>query len=207
MAIYLHFLDRELNLSVNANFDTKSLHKALIVLIATTDEKFYCSLSLIFESGSTCSSFFNFLLLLIQNEILFPISHHPTLQEFIDSRKIIYKHDAKRYPMYFQDNFLASLKINSVPILHKTTSTTNFLVRKFNEICADQKMINENHNFNSGVKEQAVSNTLKKGLNTIESKALTFSAFKTCFPKSATDNDSFFIRRLISENYSYHYID
>lgn len=207
MAIYLHFLDRELNLSVNANFDPKSLQNALLVLMATTDEKFYCSLSLLFESGSIRRDFFNFLFTLVKSEILFPISHHPTLQEFIYSRKKIYKHDAKRYPMYFQEDFLESLKIKSVPILHKETSTTNFLTHKLEYLCTDPKFIAENHNYNSGIKENLVSDTLKRGLNTIENKALTFSAFKNSIPKSATDSDSFFIRRLISESYSCHYID
>ncbi len=207
MALYLHFLDRELNLSVNTKFDTNTLQNALLVLMATTDERFYCSLSLIFESGASFIGFFNFLFSLVNHEILFPISHHPTFLEFIESRKIIYKHDAKRYPMYFQDDILSSLGIKSVPILYKKTSTTDFLVDKFNHLCLDQKVLVENPNYNRSVKELVVSNTLKRGIETIENKALTFSAFKKSFPKSATDSDCYFIRRLISESYSCHYID
>jgi nucleoside phosphorylase len=207
MAIYLHFLDRELNSSVNAKFNPNSLQQALLVLMATTDEKFYCSLSLIFESGSEFSDFSKFLLLLVKNELLFPISHHPTLQEFVVSRKAIYKHDIERYPMYFQDKFLTSLNIDSVPILHKQSSTTSFLTNQFNEICTTPSFFIENHHYNSSVKNKSVANALKKGLGNLAGKALTFSAFKKCLPKSSTENDSYFIRRIISESYSTHYIE
>ena len=175
--------------------------------MATTEEKFYCSLSLIFESSSPRKDFFNFIFTLIRSDILFPISHHPTLQEFLYSRKEIYDHDATRYPMYFQKDFLQSLKIDSVPILHKETSTTNFLVKKVANFSKEPKLVHDNHNFNNGVTETVISDTLKKGLDTINDKALTFAAFRKAIPKSGTKNDSFFIRRIISESYSCHYID
>lgn len=109
--------------------------------------------------------------------------------------------------MYFQEDLLASLKIKSVPILHKETSTTSFLIHKFCKLCTEPKFINENYNYNSGITETVISDTLKKGLDTIENKAFTFSAFKNSISKSGTDSDSLFIRRIISESYSCHYID
>jgi len=61
MGIYLHFLDRELASSVNANVMESSIEEVISTSLICTSEPLYCSLSLIYETGSIFENVFDLL--------------------------------------------------------------------------------------------------------------------------------------------------
>lgn len=207
MSIYLHFLDRELASSVNANVMQSTIEKVISTILICTSEPLCCSLSLIYETGSNFENVFDLLFYLIKKSQLFPINSHPTVSEFFETRRIIYSHDSYRYPIYFNEKYSNSLTNGSVPILHKRISTSSALRNNIITISSNREIFETSVHQNSFLDYNIIRRALDKGLNRIENKAITFAAFSDYLPAARKKTDEFFIRRMISDNYSAHYIN
>ena len=207
MSIYLHFLDRELASSVNANVMQSSIEELMATILVCTSEPLYCSLSLIYETGSIFKNVFDLLFFLIKQSQLLPINSHPTVSEFYETRRIIYSHDRDRYPIYFNEKQSNILCNGSVPILHKRISTTNALRKNIVAISSNQKTFETSTHQNAFLDYDIIRRAIENGLKRIENKAITFTAFSDYFPPERKKADEFFIRRLISDYYSSHYIN
>ena len=207
MSIYLHFLDRELASSVNAKVTRSSIKEAITTILVCAIEPIYCGLSLIYETGTIDNDVYKLLLSLIQNSQLLPISSHPTISEFFESRRIIYSHDKERYPSYFNEEQSDKLCNENVSILHKKVSTTSALRKNLIAILSEKDSLEYSIHQNAFINHDTIRKTIENGITNIKNKAITFSAFATYFPSDGKKADEYFIRRLISDNYSSHYIN
>ena len=103
--IYLHLFDRELWESVGQKPNRSSIDRALKSLIVGSSAPLYCGLSLVWENPALRSAnnqIDPIILKLIELGVIEPISQYPTVEEFIHTRRDVYKHDQSRYPLYFR---------------------------------------------------------------------------------------------------------
>jgi hypothetical protein len=105
--IYLHLFDRELWESVGQKPNRSSIDRALKSLIVGSSAPLYCGLSLVWENPALRSAnnqIDPIILKLIELGVIEPISQYPTVEEFIHTRRDVYKHDQSRYPLYFDSS-------------------------------------------------------------------------------------------------------
>jgi len=95
----------------------------------------------------------------------------------------------------------------SVPILHKRVSTTTALIKNIIAISSNREIFETSIHQNSFSDYNIIRVALDKGIEKIENKAITYAAFTDYLPLARKRTDEFFIRRLISDYYSSHYID
>jgi nucleoside phosphorylase len=91
-------------------------------LLGTT-APLYSGLSLLWESPSINTDISGLAALLIKAGALDLVSHHSTIGEFLESRRVIYEYDSPRYPMYFSKSSNSGLAALG-PTHFKGTSTT-----------------------------------------------------------------------------------
>lgn len=199
-AIYLHFLDRELRESVGLQATDELLHRALAAAFICTNSYLYCSLSFIFETCVGYPGLAQFVSEMLRLGHLHAVSDHPTVSDFLDSRRRLYAHDKDRYPSYFGD---APEKFGgTVKPVYKGSSATAALKRGITHRCNDRE--------DSLVTGRPVSDgavhSLLCGIDSIGARAVTFSAFRehVLDLSSAVPGE---IRRVISEEYTRHYLD
>lgn len=99
--IYLHFLDRELNLASSARPESQILRRALWTLTLTQKADLYCGLSAVWENDALDADVIADIHFLYQVDQIWPVSHDTSLDAFLTSRNVAYEHDAARYPRYF----------------------------------------------------------------------------------------------------------
>jgi nucleoside phosphorylase len=205
MALYLHYLDRELRRSVDQNFSTHDYLGATAAVLLCTAETLYAGLSLIFETGAQDPLLHSALLALIQTRHFQPVSHHPTIEEFLDTRRTLYEHDAARYPAYFHPS-LESLQEAGISIVYKEQSSTTSLVQDLDQCVRDFAVVEAGRSLGPEINKQAITNALARGLEARGHKAVTYAAFAPALGNSANVNEHYLIRRLISEYYTLHYM-
>lgn len=205
MAIYLHYLDRELRGSVDQRFSTDEYLAATAGALLCTTDTLYAGLSLIFETGAQDPALHSALLELIQTRHFQPVSHHPTLDEFLETRRTLYEHDAARYPAYFHPT-VDALQESGVSIVYKDVSTTTSLVEELDQCVRNFGIVEESHGIGPEINRDAIINALARGLDERGCKAVTYAAFKPTLGDDANIQEHYLIRRLISEYYTAHYM-
>lgn len=199
MAIYLHFLDRELRESVGYRGDGQPLVDVLETIALMTSEPLYCSLSSLFETCLPLRGFPELFASLYTDQHIQALSSHPTLSEFVESRQEMYRHDAGRYPMYFHPDpgLMDRVRVNPH---HKQASTTQYLVHALR--CSfdnpDGLAIHR--------PAEALRRPVLNGLDSLREKAVTFSAFQDDSLR-ASQRLSGELRRIISSFYTSNYLD
>jgi len=205
-AIYLHYLDRELRRSINKNLSGVDLRSITSTIALSTCNILYCGLSLICESCFPDNKLFSLIKLLFGNNQLRTVSQYPSLAEYIESRTVIYSHDATRYPMYFTQKQREKLLSSGVSILIKSKDTTTSLAKTIlgkAKSNAYTRLIEEKTPW---ISVKMVNTIFLKGLESLKNKAVTFSAFSYLMP----DNPKLLsntIKRVISEEYTKHYLE
>lgn len=165
--VYYHFFDRELRQSVGASFTDEQLLEIICVSIFMTDQIFYMPISNLYESYLDYPNSLEYIKKLDKIGLIQPASSHKSVESFLLSRQHLYRHDKKRYPMYFSN----SDNIWSSNLLVLENSTT--------EILKDKLIIKRIE-----IPEFSESNRsrLKKFINNVlegrSEKAITFSLFK-----------------------------
>lgn len=195
--IYYHFFDRELRQSINANLTDSEVTSIIAVSLFLANGICYAPMSNVYESFWDFPKAFELLRYLIELDFVKLASSHSSVENFLYSRRKLYKHDKSRYPMYFScDEPIWSDKL----ILLKE-STTNYLQNVLTSNAIYIPEMEEKQNF-------IVNEKVKKIIDRNHDKALTFSLFRE-------HNFHFFkgeevvkseIHRAISENYAKRYL-
>src|SRR5688500_9080756 len=99
--LYLHFFDRELGRAVGFNLTPALAESILKRLLLGTTSRFYFGLSPAWESPAMADEMLDLYSLLERAKAIDLVSNYATIDEFLESRLPLYRHDATRYPMYF----------------------------------------------------------------------------------------------------------
>jgi len=203
--IYMHFFDRELWEATGQAPNQISIHKALKILLIGTDAPLYCSLSLIWENPalrSTQGKIMSLVATLVELGIIEPVSQYPTIEEFIETRRDLYKHDHDRYPLYFQ-NYTIGQAIGPKPGHLKKSSATHFLESEIYSWTQDREKITNLTDLS------LLKKIIRCSLNNREDKAITFAMFRPHLEKAEIYSPAaqYEVRRQISRGYTSHYIN
>ncbi|MEU8118723.1 hypothetical protein AB0C21_08430 [Spirillospora sp. NPDC049024] len=197
--LYLNFLDRELGDAVDFSLTHATMEYALKVLMLGTSAPLYCGISLIWENTGLSVDSRRLLTAASEAGALHPVSYTSTVEAFYESRQRLYRHDARRYPLYFEAG-INNLRAIS-PSIHKETDTTEDLTDKLTAWSVSTPRSR------TEVERAAMAVTLR-ALNERDSQALTFSYFERHV--SALDSRiaaEEVVRREISLAYCQHYLE
>lgn len=193
--LYLHFLDRELGASVGRQTPPAVADAALKCLLLGTRERLYCGLSLVWEHPAMDDPSLQALVrLIIEVDALDLVSHHETTEEFILTRRELYRHDVARYPSYFREGELEKFG----PTLFKAEGTTFSLNQGLTEAIGATNRALPLLDESLRVLEQAIP---RRG-----SEAITFTYFRRYFATPVSPAGAS-LRRAISELYCRHYLE
>ncbi|MGY4155654.1 nucleoside phosphorylase [Bradyrhizobium sp. USDA 4461] len=204
--IYLHFLDRELWESLRLKPDRDVIARSLRVLLLGCDEPLYCGLSLLWENPAlrdSSSSITKFVLKLVECGAIEAVSQHPTVEEFIETRRELYNHDRSRYPLYYTIKRPAGWggpKATRV----KTSSATNYLAGRIDDWArgGTEQML-------SGREAPSkLRRAVRKAITERDDRAITFALFRSYLGSAGIDGVTaeFEVRRQISRGYTAHYM-
>lgn len=209
LPLYLHFLDRELGRSVGYTLTAAAAERILKYLLLGTSSRFYCSLSHIWESpavsGDDTAATREIISSLVESGALDVVSHHATVEEFLETRRALYAHDRSRYRMYFESE-PARKSLSATATSFKTSSTTLELAKYLSKWAIDNSMP-------PSAEDMALHSTVKKTvlerLNQRETQAITFALFRPTLIKSIGNSDvgAGLLRRQISKDYTKHYME
>lgn len=197
--LYLNFLDRELGNAVGFSLTPAIMERSLKVLILGTSAPLYCGISLIWENTALSLDSRRFLVTASESRALQPVSYASTIEAFFESRQRLYRHDAQRYPLYFEAG-IDDLRAIS-PSIYKETDTTEDLTQKLLTWSVSAPRTR------TEAERAAMAATLR-ALNERESQALTFSYFEryvSSLESRVVAEDV--VRREISLGYCRHYLD
>lgn len=182
--IYLHFLDKELRHSVNANLDTRDIYEAIFTAICLTPGQIFCSYSHLWESNNLIRE-----ILPSISPLISAASSQFSQEEFLDVHKKLYSHARQFYPIYFGDNrsFIGSLQ-PSHPLSGATSYLETHLLRSIN----------------NSILDDTTKYTLKQALNMRGEAAITSLIFNNAIGNPST---SVMLKRMISENYCEYYLN
>jgi nucleoside phosphorylase len=100
-AVYLHYLDRELNDAAGRRVSAFDSVRTTRLLALMTQSELYCGLSALWENDLLNARALADFELLFSLQQLQTVSSDVTRGEFLDSRRDSYMHDQLRYPNYF----------------------------------------------------------------------------------------------------------
>lgn len=204
--IYLHFLDRELRNSVQANLDDSHVLDLIDVGILLTSQTIYLNNSLLWENLSTFPLGVHYLLELEKLKEVLLLSNHITLDEFVSSRRHLYERDKLRYPMYFGD------EIDNKPwgknLLIMSDSTTELLETNLKKLITSKNLMEFGYFPQQLGLNQSVLSTVKQAIENRSEQAITFSLFSGYLPESDDKLEKqWTIRRLVSLLYTKRYLE
>lgn len=168
---YLHFLDRELRRAENADYNDTKILEAIILSVINSLSFCYCSASLLLESNEIFPVSTKLLLELEKFRFVTMLTNEHSFEEFIESRRIIYAHKAKRYPMYFNDGS-NSLWPSTPKIIDSSTTTIlrNSITSWIDNPTTTVRLPKENFS-------KSALNTFIKKLRKEKEKAITLDLF------------------------------
>ncbi len=187
---YLHFLDRELGDSVDAVVPSNEVELALKSLVLGTSGGLYAGLSLVWEHPSVDGTVRWLLEWLLRGGILSLVSHHPRVDEFLASRRVLYRHDRLRYPAYFEDK-----EVTFRPTQPRPDGTTAALAGQLEELVGAP---------DGNLLPADARNPMERALSNRDGEAITFSYFGG-YLTGVTEQTRGEVRRAISTLYSEHY--
>lgn len=209
LPLYLHFLDRELGRSVGYTLTAAEAESILKYLLLGTSSRFYCSLSHIWESpavsGDDTAATREIISSLVERGTLDVVSHHATVEEFLETRRALYAHDRSRYRMYFESE-PARQSLSATATNFKTSSTTLTLAKYLSNWAVDSSVP-------AAAEDPALHSTVKKAVGARlaerENQAITFALFRQTLIKSIGNSDvgAGLLRRQISTAYTKHYME
>ena len=131
--IYLHFLDREL-LSALKLYDSLPIERVLLdlkMVLLTSFEWTYCSLSLVFENRFARSALIEFREAFYAGHIKLAIKE-PSIYDFINTKQQQYEHAKEVYPFYYDNSWEVILRYNP-ELLARKYDTTNIVADNVEE--------------------------------------------------------------------------
>jgi nucleoside phosphorylase len=169
-SLYLYFLDRELGDAVGYQLSPLNARQAAKILVIATNARLMCGLSLLYENNNLDRSTVRFFGDLLSVGVLDVISHYYSFPEFIASRQAMYRHDAGRYPAYFNDVSLPVLN----PTVTKTGGTTARIVAGMSQWAIQIPDIDSRYPVVSSQLRAPVMAALQER----DDRAVTFSLFR-----------------------------
>jgi len=139
--------------------------------------------------------------LLIESQNLDLVSHHLTGQEFLETRRLLYAHDAARYAMYFDERQDRQMP----PTRFKSAGTTESLAQVFESSLDVRLGASERDRLDL---PDQVLRPIELALRERGERAMTFSLFRPYAEAQAeTIVQIGALRRAISLSYCEHYLD
>jgi nucleoside phosphorylase len=126
--IYCCFLDREYSTNVGFEQSYEHVRRILYASLLSSDSYVYCSLSAIGECRGLAEFPRPFLNILLDEGLIVTVSDYYDPDQFLVSRRRLYRDDASRYPLYFESPSRESLALWE-PRYIKTSSSTGYLTR------------------------------------------------------------------------------
>ena len=126
--VYCCFLDREYSTSVGFDQGYEDVRTFLYSSLLASDSYAYCSLSAIGECRALAEFPRRFLSTLLAEKLLITVSDYNDPDQFLISRRFLYRHDSSRYPLYFAAPDRQAISLWE-PRYVKTSSSTRYLVR------------------------------------------------------------------------------
>lgn len=204
--VYLHFFDRELWESVGAIPSGETVANSLRVLLLGCDAPLYCGLSLLWENPiirESPGSISRFILGLLEVGAIEAVSQHPTIEEFVESRRELYKHDQARYPLYYETKSVGAWPGPKATKVKETSATRDLSLQLESWAQGGTERVFD---------DREVSGNLRKAVRTAlfnrEERAITFALFRPyleaggAYPSAA----KYSVRRQISRGYTAHYM-
>lgn len=191
--IYLHFLDRELRESVNAELSYEYIKEIVLTGVFMNNEM-RMSYSHYFETCLYDNELAKIIIKLNSLKLLRCYTSHSNFAEFIKSHRDMYAHDEARYPFYFDD----SLSDPKLIIERHKSSTTEELFQKM----LVNKVLNDEY-------DESLKNEFRKYLGEIGKKAITKAAFRPFLDKLPEPDQKRLSKKInifISENYTKRYV-
>lgn len=196
---YLHFLDRELRDAVHLRPARTEFAKWINTLLLCTPEYLYCGASPVWETPEIG----RFILPLVEAGHLHLLSAHRSLDDFIASRQISYRHDTARYPLYFANNIGVYEQL--APTHPKLHSATDALRVQLAAWAAERTthLLSQNEL----AAERDAKSLVGHHLSTISHEAVTFSFFRSALDTFGVRSlPASLLQRQISDLYTRHYI-
>lgn len=194
--IYLHFLDRELRDSVNADWNETKTFTAILTALCLAPGDLICAYSHLWESNNLLKNGLSTIKFLIDGGLLRAASDYSTAQQFLDSRMDLYRHDSERYPFYFRKEAVNSLQTLNPAVVNKLGATESLM--------SGLSRITEGGSFHVGHAPEEARAIIKAGLHIRRYQAITGTLFD---PVSGGDKNGLsVVRREISYQYTQHYL-
>lgn len=203
-SLYMHFLDRELGDSVGFSASSSTYESVLKVMALGFPATFYCGVSIIWENPGLDKDCRSFIALLAESRMLDAASHNSTVEEFHESRRRLYAHDAARYPLYFDSKPSRFQAIR--PTLHKPQGTTRALVRMLTEWSdlPEGRAPSQSRADDLSHAKMLVGQSIRER----EAEAVTYAYFQPFVLRSdGSPHDAGVIRRQISLAYASNYLE
>lgn len=203
--IFLHHVNRELHESLKKSLFTTEIIREIRYCSILFSQQMFCNVSQIFEFAENSSETQEELRFLIAADRFCAHSDYYTIEEFVESRREIYRHDKERYSYYFDNNSLPNISLGS---LGRETSTTKFIEKGL------LRTINDNSNMGYGgiLRENDFSeikrseNKILKTLKDREDLALTFPTFRKISMSNSSPKTEGAVRRALTSFYVEHYV-
>lgn len=195
-AVYLHYIDRELNEAAGNPIRSQDAVRITRLLFLFTAAELVCGLSALWENRRLGHrALADFELLFVEQQLQ-TVSSDVTTNEFLESRRQAYEHDFNRYPRYFTAS--ASQTEWASPTWQKRGGTTKALVRTLREWSSTPAIAGP---FKPA--SLAVHVPVREALNRLELQAVTYAFFR---PHLGDLKESAMaehvIRRAISEGFT-----
>jgi nucleoside phosphorylase len=140
LAIFLHFLNREIFRSVNAQYSLRGVESALRVVALGLGDELISNYSNLLESGMLTAGEPNLVTRLLASNQISIEGERASFGEFLESRTRMYAFDASRYPMYFD---ALSAPFALPPAYVRASSITQFIATEINFVDSREKTFAE----------------------------------------------------------------
>lgn len=199
-AVYLHYLDRELNIAAGRPVPGHDAVRATRLLALLTDAELYCGLSALWENDNLDDRSLDDFAALLYTKQLQTVSSDITTGEFLESRRLAYQHDQQRYPAYFSNN--GARLLWSYPTWQKRSGSTRPLARYLVDWA-------EGETFHGKFRPAAIAvrKPVREALVRREDQAITYSLFQPLLGDlEHAPLAAYTIRRQISKGFTEDYL-
>lgn len=205
--LFLHFINRELHLSLNRPPDIDEYLRVMRICTVLFDGELACNISQIYELLHDRPLHLKETLFLNKALIVELDSSHPTFFDFHKSRQAYYAHDLARYPMYATDapsHIFSDARIGEV---HQTQSTTIRIELEMHSALQEGGRIPRGLRETEKQTLRRKSESIRKVLVARDGAALTFPLFPARGIALSSEAEGVALRRILTAAYINHYMD
>lgn len=180
--------------------------RSLRTLLLGCDASLYCGLSLLWENPALRDSPFAINRSIVEFSragAINAVSQYPAADEFIETRRELYKHDMNRYPLYYS---IKAGDVGAVPgaaTVKETSATRELSSRLDSWAQGGVERVYDGHQASDAVKR-----AVRKALFERGDRAVTFALFRPYLASGGrvSAKDEYAVRRQISRAYTSHYM-